>query len=539
MASAQRIDAKKRRSALGRTWVALLALWLCLATADLALGAATTNAPAVPPDASAAAAQTPSDAAGSIWKERLQNFGDLLAPTTGDWINAVVVFGITGVQLMLAGLVLVMVALADQILRALMRRQIREESAKPEAAPGAAEPRRSWLKLILEAATAPVALFVWVWGVYAALSLLLAHLAGDRPSLVLKILAWANRVGGIAALFWLLFRLSGVVEVLLRQWAFSTRSKWDDVIAIVGARAVRLVVPLVAVILILPTLHISPAYQQFFKQGTSLVLIFSVGFILYQLANALEEAVLNQYRLDVKDNLEARKIYTQVKVLKKLAVVVIGIFTLASMLMVFDSVRQLGTSILASAGIAGIIVGFAAQRSIATMLAGLQIAITQPIRLDDVVIVENEWGRIEEITLTYVVVRIWDLRRLVVPINYFIEKPFQNWTRVSADLLGSIFVYVDYTVPLKALREELDRILENSKLWDRRVKVLQVTDAKQNTLELRALASAADAPTAWDLRCEVREKLVDFLQRNYPQCLPRMRAELTPLPRDEIEKSAE
>jgi len=219
-------------------------------------------------------------------------------------------------------------------------------------------------------------------------------------------------------------------------------------------------------------------------------------------------------------------VYTQVRVLGRVGKAIIAVFALASMLMVFDSVRQFGTSILASAGIAGIIVGFAAQRSIATLLAGFQIALTQPIRLDDVVIVDNEWGRIEDITLTYVVVRIWDERRLVVPITHFIERPFQNWTRSSSDLLGSVFLHVDYTVPLGALREELDRILAASPHWDGKVKVLHVTDARERTLELRILASAPDAPSTWNLRCEVREKLVAFLQARYPQCLPRVRAEL-------------
>jgi small-conductance mechanosensitive channel len=198
------------------------------------------------------------------------------------------------------------------------------------------------------------------------------------------------------------------------------------------------------------------------------------------------------------------------------------------MLMVFESVRQFGTSILASAGIAGIIIGFAAQRSISTLLAGFQIALTQPIRIDDVVIVENEWGRVEDISLTYVTVRIWDLRRLILPISYFIERPFQNWTRTSADILGTVFLHVDYTVPLQPLRDELDRILAASPLWDGKVKVLQVTDAKPQTLELRALASAADASAAWDLRCEIREKLIAFLQTHYPASLPRVRAELQP-----------
>jgi small-conductance mechanosensitive channel len=206
--------------------------------------------------------------------------------------------------------------------------------------------------------------------------------------------------------------------------------------------------------------------------------------------------------------------------------VVVGITALAAMLMTFEKVRQLGASILASAGIIGIIVGVAAQRTIATFLAGIQIAVTQPIRIDDVVIVENEWGRIEKITLTYVIVRIWDLRRLVLPITYFIEKPFQNWTRVTADILGTVFVYVDYTVPAQAVRDELQRILKSSTLWDGKVCGLQVTNTTEHTVELRALMSAADASKAWDLRCEVREKLVNFIQSNYPDGLPKVRAEI-------------
>jgi small-conductance mechanosensitive channel len=284
--------------------------------------------------------------------------------------------------------------------------------------------------------------------------------------------------------------------------------------------------PLFGLILGVQTLPIPPDWQSVLGTVLSLVLIAATSFLLYLLVEAAESLVLNRYRLDVKDNLEARAVYTQITVLRKIAVTVIAILTIGSMLMVFESVRQFGTSILASAGIAGIIIGFAAQRSIATLVAGFQIAVTQPIRLDDVVIVENEWGRIEDISLTYVVVRIWDQRRLVVPITYFLEQPFQNWTRTSAEILGTVFLYVDYSVPLGALRQELDRVLSESKFWDGRVKGLQVTDAKQHTLEVRLLASAADASLAWDLRCEVREKLVQFLQRNYPESLPRVRAEL-------------
>jgi len=261
----------------------------------------------------------------------------------------------------------------------------------------------------------------------------------------------------------------------------------------------------------------------------SLVLIGVVSWLLIRIVSVLEEYVVSRFQVDVKDNLRARKIHTQLRVLKRIVVITVGVVALASMLMTFPKVRQLGTAMLASAGIIGIVVGMAAQRTIGAFIAGLQIAFTQPIRVDDVVIVENEWGRIEEITLTYVVVRIWDLRRLIVPITYFIERPFQNWTRVTADILGAVFLYADYTVPVDAIREEFQRLLKESELWDGKVCVVQVTNTSERAVEVRALMSASDASAAWGLRCHVREKLVDFIRTKYPQALPRFRAELDPL----------
>lgn len=268
------------------------------------------------------------------------------------------------------------------------------------------------------------------------------------------------------------------------------------------------------------------------KQIISLFFIGLLSWLVIKSTYVLDDYVLSRFRVDEKDNLRARKIHTQLKVLKRIVIIVVCILALGTMLMTFEKVRQLGTTILASAGIIGIVVGMAAQRTIGTFIAGLQIAFTQPIRIDDVVIVENEWGRIEEITLTYVVVKIWDLRRLVVPITYFIEKPFQNWTRVTSDLLGTVYIYVDYTVPIEAVREELHRILKSSELWDGKVCVLQVTNTSDRTIELRALMSAQDASKGWSLRCEVREKLIEFIQKNYPQSLPKVRAELKQLPKE-------
>ena len=258
-----------------------------------------------------------------------------------------------------------------------------------------------------------------------------------------------------------------------------------------------------------------------------LALIFVITWFVIRSINLSREVILRQYDISEKDNLKARKIYTQFRVLENIIIFIVILVAIAIALMTFDGIRRIGVSLFASAGVAGIIIGFAAQKLIASVLAGFQIALTQPIRIDDVVIVENEWGWIEEITLTYVVVRIWDKRRLIVPSTYFIENPFQNWTRVSADILGTVFIYTDYTVPVDELRKELTRILEGTDLWDGQTNVLQVTNAKDHTLEIRALMSAVDSPTAWDLRVLVREQLISFLQLKHPGSLPRTRVEMT------------
>ncbi len=254
-----------------------------------------------------------------------------------------------------------------------------------------------------------------------------------------------------------------------------------------------------------------------------ILLIISIAWLLIASLRTIKRMLLDNFDTTQENNLRSRKFHTQFNILESVFVVMIVIIAIGAILMLFEEVRKFGISLFASAGVAGIIIGFAAQKFIGAVIAGLQIAITQPIRLDDVVVIEGEWGRIEEITLTYVVVKIWDLRRLVVPSTYFFEKPFQNWTRTSADILGTVFIYTDYHVSFDAMREELTRVLESTPLWDKKVNVLQVTDAKQNGVEVRALMSAKDSPTAWDLRVHVREKLIEFLQKNYPESLPKTR----------------
>lgn len=245
------------------------------------------------------------------------------------------------------------------------------------------------------------------------------------------------------------------------------------------------------------------------------MLLYLFGaWLIVQFTDVVGDMVRERFQSDGDNNLAERKVLTQLQYIKRVTAILVIFLAIAFILLQFDGVRELGAGLLTSAGVAGIIVGFAAQKSIANLLAGFQIAFTQPIRMDDVVIVEGDFGRVEEITLTYVVVRVWDQRRIVLPITYFIEKPFQNWTRQSAELLGTVYLYTDYGLPIAALREKLTEVLENHPLWDRRVNQIVVTDAKADTLELRALVSGRNASEVWDLRCHVREQLITFVQQN-------------------------
>lgn len=280
-----------------------------------------------------------------------------------------------------------------------------------------------------------------------------------------------------------------------------------------------------------PLLKLSEEIEGGLKSALFIINVLAFAWILIRIVKIGEDYVVGTYEISKQDNFRERKIRTQLQYVRRILVIGIMVVAVSVVLLSFEGVRQIGTGLLTSAGVAGIIIGFAAQRSLANLFAGFQIAFTQPIRIDDVLVVEGEWGRVEEITLTYVVVRIWDQRRLILPINYFIEKPFQNWTRVSADILGTVFIYTDYKIPLQPVRDELTRLLENNDLWDGKVNVLQVTDSKETTMEIRALMSARNSSDAWDLRCFVREGLITFIQQTHPESLPRTRAEIAGLPK--------
>ncbi|MFO7868204.1 MAG: mechanosensitive ion channel [Bacteroidales bacterium] len=266
--------------------------------------------------------------------------------------------------------------------------------------------------------------------------------------------------------------------------------------------------------------YVSDSVVNTIKKG---LIIACISYIIIEIVHIIKNRLLAQYDMSQEDNLKYRKLHTQINILEKVIVFLIILTAVGLFLISIESIRKIGVGIFASAGVMGIIIGLSAQKIVGALLAGIQIAITQPFRVDDAVFVENEWGWIEEINLTYIVVRIWDKRRLVLPTTYFLEKPFQNWTRTSADIIGTVFIYTDYMISFEALREELSRLLHNCDLWDRNVNVLQVTDSKETTLEIRILVSAKNSPTTWDLRVYIREKMIEFIQKNYPESLPRTR----------------
>lgn len=291
------------------------------------------------------------------------------------------------------------------------------------------------------------------------------------------------------------------------------------------SRAVSFLLPITFTFL---ALHIGGGPQWLFVLFRTL-LILAVSFLLIRLTYAIEDIILEKYDITKKeDNRHERKVLTQLNFVKHAAILAIIIITISALLLSFEGGQKFGAGLLTSAGVASVIIGFAAQKTIANFLAGIQIAFTQPMKIDDAVLVEKEWGWIEEINLTYVVVRLWDWRRLILPITYFVNEPFQNWTRNKAEIIGSVFFHLDYSAPVDKIREQLTHILENEPLWDRKVCVLHVVEATEKTIQLRALMSAKTSPQAWDLRCSVREKLIKFIQESYPKCLPLHRIQERP-----------
>jgi small-conductance mechanosensitive channel len=287
----------------------------------------------------------------------------------------------------------------------------------------------------------------------------------------------------------------------------------------------RLGLLLLALAVTLPTTPLGPETKAILARCLLLATIFLLGWIATAALEIAATIYLRKFRLDVEDNLLARKHVTQVRVLLRVLDTVIFLITAGFVLMTFDAVRQYGVSLFASAGVAGIVAGLAARPVLSNLFAGVQLAVTQPIRIEDAVTVENEYGWIEEITSTYVVVRLWDLRRLIVPLTYFIEKPFYNWTRHAANTIGSVLLYLDFSAPIDRIREKAAELVAQSNVASGKVANVQVTNARPDTIEVRVLVSADSAANASNLCAELREKLIAFLLTEHPEALPRQRRE--------------
>ncbi len=324
---------------------------------------------------------------------------------------------------------------------------------------------------------------------------------------------------GIAA-HWLVFTLA-------RRLARRSATDLDDVLLDRLRAPSLLIFPLLALLLISPAItRLTPSQLALLRHIISIGAIAAATWLVVAIVGVGERFIKQRHRIDVADNLAARRVHTQITVLSRAVMVFIVILGAAAAVMTFPRMRELGMSLLVSAGFAGLAIGLAARPVLESLISGVQLAFTQPIRLDDVVIVEGEWGRIEDITTTYVVVKTWDERRLIVPFSKFISEPFENWTRTSADMLGTVMIHADYAVDVDAVRSELQQIVEASEHWDSRTCKVQVTDASERTVQLRVTVSAANSGALWNLRVLVREKLLAFMQREHPDWLPRTRVEM-------------
>jgi small-conductance mechanosensitive channel len=313
-----------------------------------------------------------------------------------------------------------------------------------------------------------------------------------------------------------------IFRVLRHKEKQSKDGRWRSVQQYLShpARAIFFITCLLIFLPLVP--QVSPSVQAVVRQGLIMALVVALGWLAVGCVYVFQAAVLRNYDLSAENNVRARRIHTQFQLFRRVFITFIVIVDIGALLWTFNDPRiwHYGSGLLASAGIASIIVATAAKSTVANLLAGLQIALTEPIRIDDVVVVQGEWGRVEEINSAYVIIRIWDLRRLIVPLSYFIENSVQNWTRQSADIMGTAFLYVDYSIPVEDLRQQLNAIVRASPLWDKKVCGLQVTNLSEHSMELRCLVSSRNASENFDLRCLVREQMAAWIQQNHPTAFP-------------------
>jgi Small-conductance mechanosensitive channel len=419
----------------------------------------------------------------------------------------------------LAALLLATTVCLDLLLRRVRARLELDPATDVETdvAPGT---RRAWL----EAVVPPLSLAVWFYGVYGAASVVAHHLP-ENWSRAERWLENAAGAGASVAILWLLFRVARVIDEGLRTRAARTESGVDDVMLPLFGAGLRLVPPVLALFFLVRLWPLDPAGEATVRRLAAVVMILGLAWLAFRAAKLVEDVVVGRSGAQALKSPGGRAVVTRVRLLRRVATFLVGVFALAAVLMLFDEVRDVGRSLLASAGVAGLIIGFAAQRSIGGIFAGLQIALTQPIRLGDIARVAGETGVVEEITLTHVALQIWDGRRLIVPVNHLIENPVVNLTKVAAPQVGVVMLRADFLLPVPEFRAFMRAAVEKMPQWDKRMFGVDVVDALANCMEIRIIASAADPGGAFGLGCGLREQAIGFVRERYPHCLPKIRQE--------------
>jgi small-conductance mechanosensitive channel len=372
----------------------------------------------------------------------------------------------------------------------------------------------------------PLLLFLVGYAVYAAGYAFVNYfpaLPENTKQLAYQFTVYVEKVSEFFAFFWALLNILNDGQALLQLWLIKNNKRVFNILLPMISKSLKAAMLLLMLNVLIPALGFNGLTDMFVAKLAKVALISIIAWLFIQLIYGVENLILNQYSQDDNNQLFIRRVSTQVLMLRKVIVLIVSVVAVASILIVFDSVKNLGAGILTTAGLLSALGAFASQQSLGRIFAGLQIAFTQPIRIGDTVIIDNEQGQVEEITLSYIVVKLWDLRRMIVPSDYFTNRGLQNLSRTSTELLGTVFFYTDYMLPVDVIRAKFYEIIKQSALWNGKVSNFQVTEIKESSMELRALVSAKDAATLWDLRCEIREKLMQFIIETYPQYLSKRR----------------
>jgi small-conductance mechanosensitive channel len=507
--------------------VILLLIWLCAARTAEAQAAVASSSPKNVVEAVADPSKAESQVFDLEYLSRsfafsIDRLSVQLSQTLGPWSNRDLLLQITPAKIIL-GILSALVALAIlQVVRFLLAAVHRRRHNEPSE-------QRFWVGGILRALRKGVGIFFWVTAIFLFLSPLLPHIAiGLQNEGIFHLVSKLTELGYFAALFVFCYYLVLLIGSWLTLHAQREPRQWYYPAFPFLGKLLFYNFILISLQLCLNLLQLPGSAQALSSKLVSIAsaIVNCVTFI--QMIRAVEDMLVSRTSLRNHDIYKFRGFLTRLQVLRRLIVFLVIIISIGVILMNIDAVRQVGTGLLASAGVAGVIFGFAAQKSLSTIIAGLQIALTGPMKIDDVVIVEGEYGTIEEITLTYVVVKLWDLRRMILPITYFLDKPFQNWTRTSSELIGAVLLYTDFMIPIEEIRRAGEKIVAASPLWDKRVYAAQVTDWKNETVEIRILVSSDTAPHLFDLRCEVRERILNYLQQRNPEAFPHVRTTFFP-----------